>query len=90
MWIADTSEGERLIRSEGQSPRNASLARGVGNNKASIPDVRGTNRFSRKYERPAGVTCTLQTSKRFIERHSAEPSSILSNNPTWPGLLHQS
>jgi hypothetical protein len=62
----------------------------VGHNEDPISLVRGTDPRSRKYERPAGVTCTFQVSTHLIECHTDEPSNILSNNPSRPEFLHQS
>jgi hypothetical protein len=62
----------------------------VGHNEYPISHVRGTDARSRKYERPAGVTRTLQVSTHIIECHADDPSNILSNNPSGPEFLHHS
>jgi len=62
----------------------------VGHNEYPISHVRGTDARSRKKERPAGVTRTLQVSKHVIECQTDEASNILSNDPSGPEFLHHS
>lgn len=65
-----------------------SVVLGVGQEKAPLSEVRGTDASSWKYERPAGVTFTLQVRKTVVEFHIDEPSNILSKHPSGPELRH--
>jgi len=62
----------------------------VGHNEAPVPHVRGADARSRKKERPARVTRTLQVSTHIVECHVDESSNVLSNNPSGPELPHHS
>jgi hypothetical protein len=67
-----------------------SIVFGVRHNEAPLSFMWGTDTASRKYERPAGVSCTFQVSNRNIEPQTNEPSNIFSKDPIGPELLHNS
>lgn len=65
-----------------------SVVLGVGQEKAPLSEVRGTDASSRNNERPDGVAETLQVRSAIVERHADEASNVLSKHPSGPELRH--
>jgi hypothetical protein len=69
-------------------PEPPSIATGVGQDEAPLPQVRRTNGASRKYIRLAGVLRACQISLHEVECQLDEPSNIFDKDPSGSASLH--